>query len=174
VNNNREKILLTVFLAALFIVGGVVAWKWITSDLQTRREALVRKDAELVELQRWIAEKNVWENREAWMKARPMPPYLKQRSEAEFVQTIQGSLSKYGIQTVDQRIQETRQSGSFVEVPIDLTLDATLEELIRWLYDVQRPDSFRVISQIRLRSTGDSAKIRAEISLYQIFTQENT
>jgi len=173
-SNKREKFLLTVFLAALLIVGGALAWKWLSSDLKTRRDLLARKEAELVELRRWIGEKSIWENREGWMKAHPMPLYHKQRSEAEFVQTIQASLAKFGLQTVDQRIQETRESSVFVEVPVDLTLDATLEQLIRWLYDVQRPDNFRVISQIRLRSTGDSAKIRAEISLFQIFTQENT
>lgn len=173
-SNKREKLLLIVFLAALFVMGGAFAWKWLSSDLKTRRETLARKDAELVELQRWIGEKGIWENRESWMKAHPMPLYQKQRSEAEFVQTIQASLAKYGLQTVDQRMQETRENATFVEVPIDLTLDATLEQLIRWLYDVQRPNNFRVISQIRLRSTGDSASIRAEVSLFQLFTHENS
>jgi hypothetical protein len=168
-SNNREKILLIVFLSALLVAGGVLSWNWVSRDLKARQERLKEKDDQLVELRRWIGEKNMWEAREQWLDSHSIPVYQKQRSEAEFVQAIQASLSKYGVQTVDQRIQETRDSARFVEVPIDLTVDATLEELIRWLYDVQRPDSFRVISQIRLRSTGDSAKIRAEVSLFQIF-----
>jgi hypothetical protein len=170
-NNNREKLLLVVFVSALLIAGGVFAWKWLAHDLQTRRDLLAGKETQLAELRGWLDQKTMWENREKWMADHPLPPYQKQHSEAEFVQTIQGSLTKSGIQTVDQRIQETRDGSVFVEVPIDLTLDATLEQLVRWLYDVQRPEGFRVVSQIRLHSSGDSAKIRAEVSLFQIFAQ---
>jgi len=168
-NNKREKLLLIVFVSALLIAGGALAWNWLSRDLAVRQARLAEKESQLVELRRWLDEKPTWENREKWMNEHPLPTYQKQRSEAEFVQAIQASLGKYGVQTVDQRIQETREGAVFVEVPIDLTVDATLEELIRWLYDVQRPDAFRVISQIRLRSTGASAKIRAEVSLFQIF-----
>ncbi len=168
-SNKREKLLLIVFVSALLIAGGFLAWNWLSRDLKVRQGRLVEKETQLVELRRWLDEKSIWESREKWMNTHPLPSYQKQRSEAEFVQTIQASLTKYGVQTVDQRIQETREGAVFVEVPVDLTVDATLEELIRWLYDVQRPDAFRVISQIRLRSTGDSAKIRAEVSLFQIF-----
>lgn len=172
-NNNREKILLIVFVSALLIAGTFLGWTRLSRDFAQRQTQIAKKDEQIAELRRWLGDRTVWENRERWMQSHPLPPYQKQHSEADFIQTIQASLAKYGVQTVDQRMQETRDGAVFVEVPVDLTLDATLEQLVRWLYDVQSPEAFRVISQIRLRSTGDSAKIRAEVSLYQIFAQAN-
>jgi hypothetical protein len=169
--NNRERVLLVVFLSALAIAGGALGWSVFSRALHEQAAVLERKREKLQSLVRWIDEKDTWQAKGKWIEAHPPPSYAGPETEAEFVQTIQGALGKRQIEILEQRMQETRPSGNLVEVQIDLVLSASLETLISWLHETQQIDSFRAITHAKLKSDADTSKIRAEISLVQLYAK---
>lgn len=171
--NNRERVLLALFLGALCIGGGLIGWRAFSGHLAAEKKRLAQKEVQLIEARRWLEEEETWLARESWLSENPPPPYAGPQTDAEFVRQTQASLAASQIEIVEQRIQETVSGSRFVEAGIDLTLTAPLENFVRWLHETQQVDSGRVIRRIKLKSDEADAKMKAEVSLMQLYEKPN-
>ena len=167
--NNRERVLLVLFLSALVIGGGLIGWRTFSGHLAAEKKRLVQKENQLIEARRWLDEEEIWLARESWLSENLPPPYEGPQTDAEFVRETQASLASSQIEIVEQRIQETAVGARFVEAGIDLVLTAPLENFVRWLHETQKIDSGRVIRRIKLKSDEADAKMKAEVSLVQLY-----
>lgn len=173
-NNRRELLLLAAFLGALLIAVGAFGWKRYSAALAAQREEMRQKQLLLSEAANWVQEQDIWKKKGDWLAANPLPAYAGQPSEAAFVQEIQASLNTAGIEIRNQTPKEAEHKGRLVEVGVDLSLTAPLEKLVRWLFEVQKPGSYRVFNRIDLKSDADQTKIQADISLIQLYNQPGT
>ena len=169
--NKRELVLLVTFLAALGIAGGAMGWTSFSRILKEQKVTLGLKHEKLQSLNRWIENKEAWKAKAKWIETHAPPAYAGPETEAAFVQTIQGSLGKQQIEILEQRMQETRPRGKFVEMQIDLVLSGPLEDLVNWLHETQQIDAFRAAVHAKFKSDADTSKIRAEISLVQFYSR---
>lgn len=167
--NRREQLLLVLFLSALLVAGGTLGGNAALRHLRGQEKILRQKEGQLEEVRLWLQEKETWEARGAWLAAHPLPSYEGQQTEAAFVQEVQGSLSKHGVEILEQRMQESVAGRAVVEVGIDLVLQSSLEQLVRWLHDTRKADAYRAIRQIRIKSDAQSSTMRAEISLVRFY-----
>lgn len=167
--NKREAMLLAVFLAALFCAVAVISWRVFNRSLDNQKALLKQKIQALEEANNWIAEKDQWTAKGKWLEDHPPPPYEGAQTDAAFIDGVQASLARNGVEIIEQRPQEAQMGNRMVEVGINLVLSAPLEKLVRWLHDTQKTDAFRIISRIRLKSDADDSKIRAEVSLVQLY-----
>jgi hypothetical protein len=168
-NNNREQILLVVFLSALLIGGGVVGGSAAARHLQGQQKILNQKKVQLAEAKQWVEEKPMWEERGRWLSAHPLPVYGGQGTEAAFVQEIQGSVAKQGLQILDQRMQESASSRAFVEASVDLVVQGSLENTVRWLHEIRKADSYCLIRQVRFAADPQTATMKMEVSLARFY-----
>lgn len=167
--NKRERTLLALFLVALLVAGGGLAWRGFSRHLEGQRSLLDEKNTQLAEARQWLAEKEQWMAKKNWMSANHPPVYEGQQSEATYVREMQAAFAQNKIEIQEQRIQETRLGADLIEVQIDLVLSASLENLISWLHQSQPPSAFRTVQHIRLKSDEGNSKIRAEISVVQLY-----
>jgi len=173
-NNRREILLLAAFLGALLIAVGAFGWKRFSGVLDAQKDQLRQKQLLLTEAANWVQEQDLWKKKGEWLDANPLPVYAGQPTEAAFIQEIQASLNTAGIEIRNQTPKEAQHKGQFVEVGVDLSLTAPLEKLVRWLFEVQKPGSYRVFNRIDLKSDADQTKIQAEISLIQLYNQQGS
>jgi len=171
--NKRERILLAVFTTALVIGAGVIGWNKGSKFWRDQKSLLVLKQDQLAETQRWLTEKEHWLARERWVAGTALPVYEGQQTEAAFFQAVQASLAEHKIEIVEQRIQETQSGGGGVSVGLDLVLNSSLENLIRWLHATQRPQAFRTFTHIKLKSDPGNSNIRTETTLRQLYDSAN-
>ena len=165
--NSRERILLLLFLSALFVGGGIIGWRSFSRHLQEQRTLLEQKQTQLEEARLWLNEKERWLSREQWVEGNRPPAYAGQQTEAAFVQEMQASLASHSVEILEQRIEGTLAAGTLMETKVDFVTSAPLENLIRWLHTIQSPEAFRSVDHIKLKSDENNTKIRAEISLVQ-------
>lgn len=172
--SKREFFLLLIFLGALAVGGGIIGWSNLSRRLDVQKSILKQKEAELDQTRFWLEKEALWQAKHSWLTAHPPPQYKGPETDAAFVQEIQASLGNSKIEIVEQRIEETRDGGGMVEVGINLVLSSPLEQLIRWLYETQKVDAFRMVTRIKLKSDADDTKIRTEISLVQLYNKSDT
>jgi hypothetical protein len=169
--NKRERILLIIFLSALGLALGTLGWTSFSRILKEQKVTLERKHEKLRSLTRWIDHKDAWKAKGEWIEAHKPPAYAGPKTEAAFVQTVQGMLGNRQIEILEQRMRETHPRGKFLEMQIDLVLSASLENLVSWLHETQQIDAFRAVIHAKLKSDADTSKIRAEISLVQFYAK---
>lgn len=144
-----EKRLLFILLG-MFFLGAIV----IGSDYYLdRRDLLLAERAELenewVRIETLFEEREVWEIRSAWL-SQNQPAFT---TAEEVEQGIyQEALAKGvdGVSTSKRTLLPTLTTPDYVQAGVALTAAGDLKDVFRWLYDLNRPEAFRVIRNLKV------------------------
>jgi hypothetical protein len=167
--SQRERILSAIVAAVVFLLLNWFVWSKLMGSLdQARTELAARRDTRKVQ-EVFIRERALWEKRAQWLKEHQ--PTLKGPGEASTL--------------LDQIKQVAGKHNVVIENPAIGTSDATPERqavfasyevkspwppLVRFLYDVQQPESFVVFESITLNiDPADPTAMRGKMKLARWF-----
>jgi hypothetical protein len=167
--NQRERILSAIVAGVLFLLLNWLIWSKLLGALeQARSDLAARRDTRKIQ-EVFIRERDVWEKRAQWLKERQ--PVLKGPGEASTL--------------LDQIKQVAGKHNVVIENPAIGTSDATPERqavfasfevkspwppLVKFLYDVQQPESFVVFESITLNiDPADPTMMRGKMKLARWF-----
>lgn len=167
--NRRERVLSAVVGGVVFLILNWWIWSKLLGSLdQARSDLTARRDTRKVQ-EVFIRERGLWETRAQWLKEHQ--PTLKGPGEASTL--------------LDQIKQVGTKHNVVIENPAIGTSDATPERqavfasfevkspwppLVRFLYDVQQPESFVVFESITLNiDPADPTMMRGKMKLARWF-----
>jgi hypothetical protein len=167
--SQRERILSGIVAAVVFLLLNWFVWSKLMGSLdQARTDLAARRDTRKVQ-EVFIRERALWEKRAQWLKEHQ--PTLKGPGEASTL--------------LDQIKQVAGKHNVVIENPAIGTSDATPERqavfasyevkspwppLVRFLYDVQQPESFVVFESITLNvDPADPTAMRGKMKLARWF-----
>jgi len=165
----NEKVLGTVFAGVLLLMGLLIGVASVRRTVDAARREQSALSARIAELRQWETRRDTLERRAAWLRENSPPVWDEQNSTSRLVEDLQESLGRMNIEINNQRLLETAYHGKFCEAGVQLNLKASTEELVRWLYEIQRPGKFITVRQINLRSDSDKSNLRAELSIVKHF-----
>jgi len=167
--NQRERVLSAVVAGVVFLLLNWIIWSKLLGSLdQARTDLAARRDTRKVQ-EVFIRERTIWEKRAQWLKEHQ--PTLKGPGEASTL--------------LDQIKQVGGKHNVVIENPAIGTSDATPERqavfasfevkspwppLVRFLYDVQQPESFVVFESITLNiDPADPTAMRGKMKVARWF-----
>ena len=167
--NRRERVLSAIVGGVVFLMLNWWIWSKLLGSLdQARTDVAARQETRKVQ-EVFIRERGVWEKRAQWLKEHQ--PALKGPGEASTL--------------LDQIKQVAGKHNVVIENPAIGTSDATPERqavfasfevkspwppLVRFLYDVQQPESFVVFESITLNiDPADPTMMRGKMKLARWF-----
>lgn len=168
--NQRERILSAIVAGVVFVLLNWFVWSKLLGTLdQARTDLAARRDTRKVQ-EVFIRERALWEKRAQWLTEHQ--PALKGPGEASTL--------------LDQIKQVAGKHTVVIENPAIGTSDATPERqavfasfevkspwppLVKFLYDVQQPESFVVFESITLSiDPADNTAMRGKMKLARWFT----
>ena len=95
-------------------------------------------------------EREIWEARAAWLDAN-QPAFT---STEEIDQSIyQEALAEKvdGVTTSKHTLLPTLTTPDYVQAGVSLTASGELKDVFRWLYELNRPEGFRVIRNLKVQ-----------------------
>lgn len=167
--NQRER-----FLAA--IVGGVVflllnLWVWgkILGTLETARTELADRKATRKAQQVYIRERDLWNKRAEWLKAHQ--PALKGPGDAStLLDQIKEVASKHTVLIENPAIGTSDATPDRQSVFASVDIKSPWPPLVRFLYDVQQPESFVVFENVTLNiDPADPTLMRGKFKIARWF-----
>jgi hypothetical protein len=167
--SQRERLLSAIVAAVVFLLLNWFVWSKLMGSLdQARTDLAARRDTRKVQ-EVFIRERALWEKRAQWLKEHQ--PALKGPGEASTL--------------LDQIKQVAGKHNVVIENPAIGTSDATPERqavfasyevkspwppLVKFLYDVQQPESFVVFESITLNiDPADPTAMRGKMKLARWF-----
>jgi hypothetical protein len=167
--NKRERLLGAIVAGVVFLLINWIIWSKLVGALgQTRADLAERKQTRQVQ-EVFIRERGLWEKRAQWLKEHQ--PTLKGPGDASTL--------------LDQIKQVAGKHNVLIENPAIGTSDATPERqavftsfevkspwppLVKFLYDVQQPESFVVFESITLNiDPADPTQMRGKMKLARWF-----
>jgi hypothetical protein len=167
--NRRERLLSWIVATAVFVLLNVAIWSWLLGALGRARTELAQRKAARAESAVYIRERGLWEKRDQWL--RQHQPTLKSPAEAStLLDELKQVAGKHNV------LIENPAIGSGETTPNRQTVFASIEikspwpPLVRFLYDVQQPESFIVFESAGLAiDNSDPTMMRGKFKIARWF-----
>lgn len=162
----KEKRLSVIFLATLFVaVNLVLLQSWLQQTRQLRTD-LVRLDAEREQATLLASEEPYWREARQWMSAHlPRLTTSVQEASSGFLETILESARDHRLTVTDRALPETPPNERYQETAVRLSVEAEMEDLVRWLAELQQPGEFVAVTHFSLRQADEGSKVTCELQI---------
>jgi hypothetical protein len=167
--NRRERVLSLIVAGTVIVLLNLAIWSWLLGALRKSRTELAQRRAARLESAVYIKERGLWEKRAEWL--RQHQPVMKSAAEAStLLDQLKQIAGKYNI------LIENPAIGSGETTPQHQTVFASIETkspwtpLVRFLYDVQQPESFIVFESVNLAiDSSDPTMMRGKFKVARWF-----
>jgi hypothetical protein len=167
--NKRERTLGTIVAAVLFLLLNWIIWSKLLGSLSAARTELAeRKETRKVQ-DVFIRERPVWEKRAKWLQEHQ--PTLKGPGEAStLLDQIKQVAGKHNVLIENPAIGTSDATPDRQAVFASFEVKSPWPPLVRFLYDVQQPESFVVFESITLNiDPADPTQMRGKMKLARWF-----
>lgn len=161
----KEKVLLTLFLALLFIVGNLIGLPALHRQQKKLQTQLVNLRAEQETAAMWLKEKELWTERKAWLDAKQPKMTSTGDASSSFLETLQQSAKLNKIKIVEQKLLEPEKHPGYQAVAVRMTVNGNLEAIVKWLSAIQQPESFQAVLKFNLKIDGEAPNMRCDLDL---------
>ena len=167
--NRRERILATIVAGGVFLLLNLYVWgKLLDAIGQARADLVARQNTRKVQ-QLYIKERGLWEKRAQWLKERQ--PVLKGPGEAStLLDQIKQIAGKHNVLIENPAIGTGDSTPDRQSVFASIEVKSPWPPLVRFLYEVQQPESFVVFESVTLNiDPGDPTMMRGKFKIARWF-----
>lgn len=170
VPTSSERRLLMVFGLIIFLLANIIAGRWYFAAMGKLQADAATLKQTASEYRALLNERPRWEVRRQWLDAHPFPTHTGSESDSRFAEDVQSSLTRNHLTIEAQQIDDPIIDGRLLETRFEFTAKGNLENVIRWLCEIQQPGQHVALESITLRQTEDA--MTAKIRLGKIFATE--
>jgi hypothetical protein len=167
--NKRERILATIGAGGVFLLLNLYVWgKLLDSLEQTRADLVARQNTRKVQ-ELYIRERALWEKRAQWLKEKQ--PVLKGPGEAStLLDEIKQIAGKHNVLIENPAIGTGDSTPDRQSVFASVEVKTPWPPLVRFLYELQQPESFIVFESVTLNiDSGDPTMMRGKFKIARWF-----
>ncbi|MCB1231830.1 MAG: hypothetical protein KDN19_16295 [Verrucomicrobiae bacterium] len=168
-----ERLLLSLFAVLLLGGGALVMW----DIYRDRRDALTeeheRLELEMVEIDALLEDRDFWLERAEWLD-RNLPVFTSERDMSDVIYQDAQAVDAVGVTTSGIQLLEASEGAGYVQARVSLTAKGTVEDVFGWLHELQQPDAFRSVKNIRVTpDPEDEELINCEFELVRWYAKPN-
>ena len=167
--NRREQVLSMIVAGALFLLLNLLIWSSLLGAAgRARADVAVRKttrDQQSV----FLKERNMWGKRDEWLKKNQ--PTLKSAGEASaLLDQVKQIAGKHNILLENPAIGSGDSNANYQAVFASVETKSPWPPLVRFLHEVQQPESFVVFENVQLAIDGtDPTMMRGKFKIARWF-----
>lgn len=168
--NKRERVLSMLVGGTVFLLLNYFIWSSLFGMLSQTRADLATRQSMRKQQSVFLKERSLWDKRDNWLKK--SQPQLKSPAEASLLlDEVKQVAAKHNI------VLENPQLGTGESTPNHQAAFASVETksawppLVRFMYDVQQPESFVVFESVNLQiDAADPTTMRGKFKIARWFT----
>jgi len=164
-----ERRLLALFGGLLFLLLNLVAIKWYSAGRHQLSAQVTALEQTAAEYRTLLTERPQWEARQHWMQDHPLEAHQGREADSRFAEEIQRSLTQNGLSIDAQQLMDSAQDGGLVQAQLEFSVKGRLEQVVRWLCQIQQPGNHLVVQAFTLRRIDAGDIMTARIRIGKIF-----
>ena len=134
----------------------------LTSDL-SREVADLRSQVRSNEI--WLQERDIWLKRKQWIVATQPRIRPNQVPQSELLESVTTSAKANQLEIQEQGFSENRSTPDYQSVAVRLKLSGALENVIKWLAQIQQPELFQAITSFSLKSANEPPNVILDLEI---------
>lgn len=167
--NRREQILSMIVGGALLLLLNLFIWTSLLGAASSARADVASRKSDREQQSVFLRERSMWEKREDWVKKNQ--PKLKSAGEASaLLDQVKQAASKHNILLENPAIGTSDSTPQYQAVFASVETKSPWPPLVRFLYDMQQPESFVVFESVQLAIDGtDPTMMRGKFKIARWF-----
>lgn len=167
--NRRERVLSLIVAATVFVVINLVIWSSLTGMVGRTRTELAERKTTRRQQEVFMKERGMWEKRDEWLKKNQ--PTLKSPVEASaLLDQLKQAASKQNIVIENPAIGSGDSTPQYQAVFASIETKSPWQPLVKFLYEVQQPESFIVFESVNLViDPSDATMMRGKFKIARWF-----
>jgi Tfp pilus assembly protein PilO len=113
----------------------------------------------------WLKERNLWLNRKQWIETTQPRIRSNQVPQSELLQSLTSTASADHLEIQEQSFGENKSTPSYQSVSVRLKLSGSLQDVIRWLVQIQQPELFQAVTSFSLKSANEPPSVSLELEV---------
>lgn len=170
--NPRERILALSLAGVLFLIINLAVWGALFGMSADARKGYAAQKAARAEQKIYLKEEKMWQRRAGWLKKHQ--PKLTNPAEASTLLTqVKNIAGKHNVQIENPQIGAVESTPAHQSVSATFETRSGWEELVRFLYDTQRPEAFIVFESVNLMvDPSEPTVMRGRFKIAKWFTPD--
>ena len=167
--NPRERMLSLIIAVTLFGLINVFIWSSLLGTLGRTRADFAERKALRTQQTVFLKEREMWEKRDEWL--RKFQPTLKSPVEAStLLDQVKAAAGKHKIVLENPQIGSGDSTPNYQAVFASVETKSEWQPLVRFLYEVQQPESFVVFESVNLAiDSADPTMMRGKFKIARWF-----
>ena len=167
--NRRERILSSLVAGALFLIVNFVIWSSLlgmasqaSADVASRKSLRAQQSV-------FMKERKMWEKREQWL-TKNQPQLTSPVEASTLLDQLKETAGKHNILIENPAIGSSDSTPNYQAVFASIETKSPWPPLVRFLYDVQQPESFVVFESVNLAiDSSDPTMMRGKFKVARWF-----
>ena len=167
--NPRERRLAWIVAGAIFLLINLTVWSKLLGAITNAGGELALQKAARSEQKVYIKERDLWARRDQWLKEHQ--PTLKSAVEAStLLDQVKEIAGKHNVLIENPAIGAGDSTSDHQSVFSSFETKSPLPPLVRFLFDVQQPESFVVFESFQLQiDSGDPTMMKGKFKIARWF-----
>lgn len=167
--NPRERMLSLIIAAVICFLVNLFIWNSLLGSLRRARQDVAARKSVRAQQIVFLRERKMWEKRDEWLKKNQ--PILKGPMEAStLLDEVKQIAARHNILIENPAIGSSESTPNFQAVFASIETKSPWPPLVRFLYDVQQPESFVVFESVNLAiDSADPTMMRGKFKIARWF-----
>ena len=113
----------------------------------------------------WLREKNLWLNRKKWIESAQPRIHANQVPQSELLESLQSTARANHLEIQEQSFGADKSTPNYQSVSVRLKVSGPLQDVIRWLVQVQQPELFQAVTSFSLKSANEPPTVSLELEV---------
>ncbi len=165
----KEKKLLIALVGTLFLLLNLAGLRVFLDRQKALRSSIAALQEEVAANQRVLEEKDLYENRGAWLdRNQPVDDISTTDDDAKFYTFVESSAKRSGLEYTRKAAASRPPEDGIAEVYDTSQVKGKMEALVKWLAELQQPKAFRAVKQLTIKS-GEPPQVICEIEVARLY-----
>jgi len=168
----NEKVLLTLLGVLLFFAGNFYGYRWYATKQSSLQKAYVELKGDNADAEIDLQKADLWKQRAEWVKAHEPVLTNEAETKAQVLEYALKGARDNKLEIMEQSLVPKTQHGpGGVQVGVNLKVKGPMENLIRFLTNVQKPAQFYSLSSFSLILDQDQSTFICSLQLVRYFRE---
>jgi hypothetical protein len=168
-----EKRLSVILIIALFVMANFYGLSSLFDLMSDSSRDLSELRGQVNTDNIWLREKDLWLQRKRWIEKTQPRIQSDQVPQSELLQSVTATAKANQLEIHEQSFGEIRSTPNFQSVSVRFKLSGALQNVIKWLVQVQQPELFQAITSFSLKSESEPPTVSLELEIARLYAPKS-
>jgi hypothetical protein len=160
-----EKRLSVLLMIAVFVMGNFYGLGYLLDLQSTISQKVSDLQGQVHGDEIWLKEKDLWLERKRWIDAAQPRIRPNQVPQSELLESLTTSAKANQLEIQEESFGENKSTPNYKSVAVRFKLGGALQNVIKWLVQIQQPELFQAITSFSLKSANEPPTVSLELEV---------